>query len=98
MVGWTIIKIPLFFQPTALINYLQHGDRLSATTGLGGGDVLHLTMSNKWEFPRDRLVLQNVLGSGAFGIVMKADAEGISGYNSGTTPVAVKFVKGMNAE
>ena len=39
-------------------------------------------------------MLQNVLGSGAFGIVMKAEAEEISGYNSGSTPVAVKFVKG----
>ena len=76
---------------------MQHGgDRLSTTTGSGGGDVLHLTTSNKWEFPRERLVLQNVLGSGAFGIVMKADAERINGYNSGTTPVAVKFVKGKN--
>ncbi|XP_028403698.1 fibroblast growth factor receptor 2-like isoform X2 [Dendronephthya gigantea] len=79
---------------TALINFLQHsGDRLSTTTGSGGGDILQVTTSNKWEFPRERLVLQNVLGSGAFGIVMKAEAEGINGYNSGTTPVAVKFVK-----
>ena len=27
---------------------------------------------------------------------MKAEAEGINGYDSGTTPVAVKFVKGKS--
>ena len=41
-------------------------------------------------------MLQNVLGSGAFGIVMKAEAEGINGDNPGSTPVAVKFVKGKS--
>ena len=88
------------FQTTALINFLQHGkDRFSGTltpegTLTNSGEILQLTTSNKWEFPRDRLVLQNILGSGAFGIVMKAEADGINGFNSGTIPVAVKFVKG----
>ncbi|CAB3984345.1 fibroblast growth factor receptor 4-like isoform X1 [Paramuricea clavata] len=80
---------------TALINFSPHvGDRSSTT--IGCGDILHLTpstTSNRWEFSRERLTLQNVLGSGAFGIVMKAEAEGINGDNPGSTPVAVKFVK-----
>ncbi|CAL1530864.1 unnamed protein product [Lymnaea stagnalis] len=46
----------------------------------------------KWEFPKDRLRLGMILGQGAFGRVMKAEAIGI---NSGedVTVVAVKMVK-----
>ena len=48
---------------------------------------------SRWEFPRERLKLGPVLGSGAFGVVMKAQAEGIKGC-VGSLPVAVKIVKG----
>ena len=34
-----------------------------------------------WEFPEERLVLGNVLGSGAFGQVIKAEAIGIVDFN-----------------
>jgi hypothetical protein len=33
-----------------------------------------------WEFPEQRLVLQGVIGSGAFGQVMKAEAVGILSF------------------
>lgn len=50
--------------------------------------------NSRWEFPRDRLDLQVILGSGAFGIVMRAQAAGIKGC-VGSLKVAVKIVKGM---
>ena len=49
--------------------------------------------NNPWEFPRNRVELQVVLGSGAFGLVMKAQAQGIKGC-VGKMFVAVKIVKG----
>lgn len=49
--------------------------------------------NNPWEFPRNRVDLQLVLGSGAFGVVMKAQAQGIKGC-VGKMHVAVKIVKG----
>lgn len=40
-----------------------------------------------------RLVMGKTLGEGAFGVVIKADAHGISGKNGAVT-VAVKMLKG----
>ncbi|XP_031565841.1 fibroblast growth factor receptor 4-like isoform X2 [Actinia tenebrosa] len=48
--------------------------------------------NSRWEFPRDRVRSTVVLGSGAFGVVMKADAQGIKGC-VGSLTVAVKIVK-----
>ncbi|XP_024083123.1 macrophage colony-stimulating factor 1 receptor 2-like, partial [Cimex lectularius] len=47
----------------------------------------------KWEFPRDKLRLQTVLGQGNFGQVWKAEADDISGHEGLTRLVAVKTVK-----
>ncbi|KAK6637652.1 hypothetical protein RUM44_008074 [Polyplax serrata] len=46
----------------------------------------------KWEFPRSKLKLGKQLGSGAFGVVLKAEAYGIVEDEECTT-VAVKMVK-----
>ncbi|XP_050417001.1 vascular endothelial growth factor receptor 1 isoform X1 [Patella vulgata] len=46
----------------------------------------------KWEFPKDRLRMGNVLGQGAFGRVIKTEAIGITEGQYVTT-VAVKMVK-----
>lgn len=46
----------------------------------------------KWEFPKDRLRMGMILGQGAFGRVMKAEAIGI-GDSHNVTSVAVKMVK-----
>ncbi|KAK7496610.1 hypothetical protein BaRGS_00012262 [Batillaria attramentaria] len=46
----------------------------------------------KWEFPKDRLRMGMILGQGAFGRVMKAEAIGI-GDSQDVTIVAVKMVK-----
>ncbi|XP_014609483.1 PREDICTED: vascular endothelial growth factor receptor 1 isoform X2 [Polistes canadensis] len=51
-----------------------------------------LPYDKKWEFPRERLKLGKQLGSGAFGVVMKAEAQGISDGETITT-VAVKMVR-----
>lgn len=46
----------------------------------------------KWEFPKDRLRMGMILGQGAFGRVMKAEAIGI-GDSQDVVIVAVKMVK-----
>ncbi|XP_072051273.1 uncharacterized protein [Amphiura filiformis] len=53
----------------------------------------------KWEFPRTNLVLEDILGEGEFGRVMKAQALSIRGH-TGYQIVAVKMLKNnaTNAE
>ncbi|XP_017787251.1 PREDICTED: vascular endothelial growth factor receptor 1 isoform X2 [Nicrophorus vespilloides] len=51
-----------------------------------------LPYDRKWEFPREKIKLGKQLGSGAFGVVMKAEAEGIV-ENEDKSTVAVKMVK-----
>ncbi|XP_019697770.2 proto-oncogene tyrosine-protein kinase receptor Ret isoform X1 [Harpegnathos saltator] len=46
----------------------------------------------KWEFPRSRLTIEQVLGEGEFGRVLRAKAIDIGGW-SGPTTVAVKTLK-----
>eukprot|EP00794_Sanderia_malayensis_P003560 gene3560-4064_t len=52
---------------------------------------------DQWEFPRDRLRLSTVLGTGAFGMVMRGDALGIRG-SLGRVKCAVKMVKDSDNE
>ncbi|XP_039294168.1 serine/threonine-protein kinase STE20-like [Nilaparvata lugens] len=47
----------------------------------------------RWEFPREKLRLQTVLGQGNFGQVWKAEADDINGHEGLTRLVAVKTVK-----
>lgn len=51
-----------------------------------------LPYNRRWEFPRKNLILGQVLGAGAFGIVRKAEAYGILQENKITT-VAVKMLR-----
>ncbi|XP_031828557.1 PDGF- and VEGF-receptor related isoform X2 [Nomia melanderi] len=51
-----------------------------------------LPYDKKWEFPSERLKLGKQLGSGAFGVVVKAEAEGIC-EDEAVTTVAVKMVR-----
>ena len=51
-----------------------------------------LPYDKRWEFPRDRLKLGKILGQGAFGRVVKADAIGLDDDEASTT-VAVKMLK-----
>lgn len=50
------------------------------------------TLDDTFEFPREKLKLGDVLGEGAFGQVVKANADGMTGGS--TTTVAVKMLKG----
>ncbi|XP_061393241.1 proto-oncogene tyrosine-protein kinase receptor Ret, partial [Musca vetustissima] len=49
-------------------------------------------VDSKWEFPRENLLLDSILGEGEFGKVMKAYATDI-GNCKGVTTVAVKMLK-----
>ncbi|XP_053994455.1 uncharacterized protein LOC128884830 [Hylaeus volcanicus] len=51
------------------------------------------TQESRWEFPRDKLRLQTVLGQGNFGQVWKAEADDLTGHQGTTRLVAVKTVK-----
>lgn len=51
-----------------------------------------LPLDTKWEFPRERLVLGDRLGEGAFGLVIKGEGLGIFKDNNSVT-VAVKMLK-----
>jgi len=42
----------------------------------------------------DRLLMDVVLGEGAFGVVLKAEAHGITGDKNARTIVAVKTIRG----
>ncbi|XP_072322111.1 macrophage colony-stimulating factor 1 receptor 1-like, partial [Eucyclogobius newberryi] len=55
-------------------------------------DPSQLPYDQQWEFPRDRLKLGAVLGSGAFGKVVAATAVGLDPDQNETT-VAVKMLK-----
>eukprot|EP00914_Ancora_sagittata_P013128 GHVO01025579.1.p1 GENE.GHVO01025579.1~~GHVO01025579.1.p1 ORF type:complete len:699 (+),score=42.80 GHVO01025579.1:45-2141(+) len=52
-----------------------------------------IPLDPNWEFSREKLTLGKVLGEGAFGVVLAADASGIMGKRTGVTKVAVKRVK-----
>ena len=56
-----------------------------------------LPLDERWEFPRQNLVLGKSLGEGAFGHVVQAQANGIITPNT-TTTVAVKMLKGIGLE
>ncbi|XP_046395603.1 vascular endothelial growth factor receptor 1 isoform X2 [Ischnura elegans] len=77
---------------TGLANF-EEGALESINPELGVDDQAELLpYDKKWEFPREKLKLGKQLGSGAFGVVMKADACGIIEGEAVTT-VAVKMVK-----
>lgn len=73
----------------------ESGDPESINKELGLDDQVELLPYNrKYEFPRNKLKLGKQLGSGAFGVVVKAYAEGILPGEE-ETAVAVKMVKKM---
>uniref|UniRef100_A0A4W5LJL9 receptor protein-tyrosine kinase n=1 Tax=Hucho hucho TaxID=62062 RepID=A0A4W5LJL9_9TELE len=56
-------------------------------------DPTQLPYNKKWEFPRDKLRLGQILGAGAFGKVVEATAYGLGTDANMTTRVAVKMLK-----
>ena len=58
-------------------------------------DVFHIQMDPEWEIERDCLDITETLGEGAFGVVVKATAVGLSRCDENHEEVAVKMLKGM---
>ncbi|KAJ7996417.1 hypothetical protein DPEC_G00236860 [Dallia pectoralis] len=56
-------------------------------------DPAQLPYNKKWEFPRDKLKLGQILGAGAFGKVVEATAYGLGADENKTMRVAVKMLK-----
>lgn len=52
-----------------------------------------IPLDEEWEFPRDKLKIGEPLGEGAFGVVIAAEATGITGDKQRTITVAVKKLK-----
>ncbi|XP_068992235.1 platelet-derived growth factor receptor alpha-like [Neodiprion pinetum] len=77
----------------ARLEYFNFGAPIPLDPELAVSDQAELLPYNrKWEFPRDLLKLDEVLGSGAFGVVRKAQAKTICPRETVTT-VAVKTVR-----
>ncbi|XP_046622707.1 insulin-like peptide receptor [Neodiprion virginianus] len=77
----------------ARLEYFNIGAPIPLDPELAVSDQAELLPYNKkWEFPRDFLKLDEVLGSGAFGVVRKAQAKTICPRETVTT-VAVKTVR-----
>ena len=77
----------------AEVEMFNLGDPNSINPELGVDDQADLLpYQREYEFPRERLKLGIQLGSGAFGRVLKAQAQGIVSWERSTT-VAVKMVK-----
>lgn len=83
----------LFFSIPQLLTHTIPNIPLPHQPNVEQGATASQLSNNPWEFPRNRLDCQQVLGSGAFGLVMKAYAQGIKGC-VGKMYVAVKIVKG----
>ncbi|XP_076653489.1 protein kinase receptor Ret oncogene [Halictus rubicundus] len=79
-------------------DYIDRGDGLLIGLDTFTAANRHLLFSKscptdpKWEFPRSRLSIEQVLGEGEFGRVLRAKAIDIGG-SSGPTTVAVKTLK-----
>lgn len=75
------------------LQHFQEGDKDSINPHLPWGEQADLLpYDSKYEFPREQLTLGNELGSGAFGVVLKAIAKKIL-PNEDESTVAVKMVK-----
>lgn len=79
-------------------DYIERGDGLliglDSLTGVNRSLLLPKSSppDPKWEFPRTRLTIEQVLGEGEFGRVLRAKALEIGGW-TGLTTVAVKTLK-----
>ncbi|XP_046744273.1 vascular endothelial growth factor receptor kdr-like, partial [Diprion similis] len=77
----------------ARLEYFKFGAPISLDPDLAVSDQAELLPYNKkWEFPRSLLKLEDVLGSGAFGVVRMGQAKTICSRETVTT-VAVKTVR-----
>lgn len=76
----------------SLVEFMEGNPQyIQPNVGLGEQACL-LPYNERYEFPRNKLELGEQLGSGAFGIVLKAIANGIL-PNEDKTTVAIKMIK-----
>lgn len=74
------------------------GNYSSSSFSYSGGGELKVPGYDRWEFPRHRLKVFNILGEGAFGQVWRCEANGAFGMDGvdgvdGISTVAVKTLK-----
>ncbi|XP_061121229.1 receptor-type tyrosine-protein kinase FLT3 isoform X1 [Syngnathus typhle] len=101
-VGSVILVVALFTVTVALLCFVkkkkaQYQPQLQMIQMVGPNDNDYIYINfkdfeydRKWEFPRENLELGKELGSGAFGTVVQATANGINGASQ---QVAVKMLK-----
>ncbi|KAI8440296.1 hypothetical protein MSG28_001648 [Choristoneura fumiferana] len=92
---WKIRKERQFRKDLAAAGllYFKEGATKSLNPELGIDEQAELLpYDDKFEFPAEKLTLGAQLGAGAFGVVYKAEARGMSNAED-TTTVAVKMVK-----
>ena len=58
-------------------------------------DVFEIPLDPNWEVDRNLFVINETLGEGAFGVVVKADASGLVRGEEEHPTVAIKMLKGM---
>ncbi|ELT91659.1 hypothetical protein CAPTEDRAFT_166775 [Capitella teleta] len=97
--GQPIRKRVVVMRPNILYKHSSKGshtvrvrierDRLSSN--MTTCSEYEIPLDPQWEFPRQKLTLGKVLGEGAFGVVLAADAVGIIGKKSAVTKVACLF-------
>ena len=77
------------------ITSTNHSSQLTDNT-TSTSDYMPLSPSTRsWEVPRNRITVDNVIGQGTFGQVVKGTAEDLPGRNRKTT-VAIKMLKGIS--
>lgn len=69
--------------------------KLTSADSMSAMSEYELPLDVHWEFPRQSLRLGQTLGEGAFGKVIRAEANGVLKQGIITT-VAVKMLKGKN--
>ncbi|XP_037135998.1 receptor-type tyrosine-protein kinase FLT3 isoform X2 [Syngnathus acus] len=106
-VGSVILVVALFTVSVALMCFVkkkkpQYQPQLQMIQMVGPNDNDYIYINfkdfeydRKWEFPRENLELGKELGSGAFGTVVQATANGINGVSQ---QVAVKMLKEKHQE
>ena len=88
----TVEKLPATFEPVVPLTRQRslHSRLVSNFTQVSG---VNMPLDEKWEIDRGIISLQEVLGEGAFGRVMKAEVLGMPNMPC-TLNVAVKILKG----